>query len=64
MSQVNRTSTLNKLLRGADLFAVQNKSSEENTLMTQGKNKIIVKCNMLGTRKLGIFFNNYSQPIL
>ena len=62
--QVNRTSTLDRSLRVAHVSKVLNKSLEENTLMTQGNKKAIAKCNLFGTRKLGIFFNNNSQPLL
>ena len=62
MSQVNRTCTLNKSLGVAYVSEVLNKSLEENALMRQRNNKVIVKCKLLGTRKFGTFFNNYSQP--
>ena len=39
-------------------------SLEENTLMSQGNKILIVKWKMLTTRKLGIFFIDFSQPIL
>ena len=64
MSQVNITGTFNKSLRVAYVSEVLNYSLDENTLMTQRNNKEIIKCKLLGTRNLGIFFNNYSQPIL
>ena len=32
--------------------------------MRQRKNKVAVKCNPFGTKKLGIYFNMYSQTIL
>ena len=54
MSQLNRTCTLNKSFRVADVFEILNKSLEENTTMIQRKNNVIVKCKLLGTRKLGI----------
>ena len=65
MSQVNRTGTLNKTLRVADVSEVLNtKSLKENTLMRQRNSKEIVKCKLLGKRKLETFFNDYSKPIL
>ena len=32
--------------------------------MRHGNNKEILKCKLLGTRRLGRFINDYSQPIL
>ena len=62
MSQVNRTHTLNKILRVADVSEVQNKPFEGDTLLRQrNNNNVVVKCNMFWTTKLGISFNNYSQ---
>ena len=54
MSQLNRTCTLNTSLLVADVFDFLNKSLEENTTMRQRNNNVIVKCKLLGTRKLGI----------
>ena len=51
------------MLGVADVSEVLNKSLSENTLMRQ-RRKEIVKCNMLGTRKLIKYVNDYSQPIL
>ena len=64
ISQVNRSWTLNKSLRVAGESEVIDKSSEENTLMTQGNMKVIVKSNLFGTRKLWKFFNYYTLQIL
>ena len=64
MSQVNRTHTLNKSLRVADVSEVQNKPLEGDTLLRQRNNNVVVKCNLFGTTKLGISFNNYSQTVL
>ena len=40
------------------------KSLEENSLMRKRNSKVIVKSKQLGTRKLRIFINTFSQPIL
>ena len=53
---VNITCTLNKSLRLADMSEVLNKCLEENILKRQRTNKVIVKLKLLGTRKLGTFF--------
>ena len=35
-----------------------------NTLMRQRNYKVIVKCKLLETSKIGTFFNDYRHPIL
>ena len=64
MPEVSRTCTLNRSLRGSDVSEVLSKSLEENTLMRQRNYKVIVKCKLLGTSKIGTLFNDYRHPIL
>ena len=58
ISQANRTCTLKMSLQVANVSEVLNKSLVENTLMRQVNNKVVVKCNLLGMRNLGIYLND------
>ena len=64
MSQINRTYILNTSLRAAVVFEVENKSFEENTLMSQRNKKLIIKCQLFVKINLGNFVNDYIQTML